>query len=473
MNPGRAAARAARICRRVLAIAAALPLAAAAQALTPHQQLARDIYRELVGIRTVHPDGDNTAAAHAMARRLLDAGFDPGDVQVLEPAPLKGNLVARLRGTGELKPLLLLAHLDVVDAKPEDWSGSLDPWKLTERDGHFYGRGTLDDKAMAAIFVANLIRARRDGRQPRRDVIVALTADEEGGSHNGVAWLLKEHRAKIDAELAINEGGGAQSRGGRPRLLGVQVSEKMYLSFELEATHPGGHSSLPARDNAIYDLAGALERVARMQLPARVGLVMRALAAHMAAVETGDLARSLAAIAAGNPGAGDLVAVSRVPRYNAQLRTTCVATRIEGGHADNALAQRARAIVNCRLLPGESEAFVRGELERAAGERVKVRARNALFASEASDARAPVMEVIRREAEAMWPGVAVMPIMSAGATDGSRLRNAGIPVYGVMPIFIDAGESRMHGRDERVPVGSFFDALEYLHRLVDALGRGS
>ena len=435
------------------------------------EPLARDILRELVAIRTVHPDGDNTAAARAMARRLLEAGFDAADVQVLEPAPLKGNLVARLRGTGELRPVLLLAHIDVVEAKREDWSDALDPWTLTERDGWLYGRGTLDDKGSAAMFVANLIRLKREGWRPRRDVILALTADEEGGTHNGVAWLLKEHRALIDAEFAINEGGGGMLRRGRPGTFGVQVSEKMYLSFEIEATNAGGHSSLPVRDNAIYDLAGALDRISRLELPARVGPVARAYAASVAEGETGPMAAAMRAIASGNPAPDDLRLASTNPRYNAQLRTTCVATRLEGGHADNALPQRARATVNCRLLPGEAEEAVRAELSRAAGERVQVRAKNALFASPATDPDSPVMRAIEREAQDLWPGVRVLPVMSAGATDGSRLRNAGIPVYGVLPIFMEAADyARMHGRDERIPAKAFGDGLEYFRRLIMALG---
>jgi len=432
---------------------------------------AREILRELVSIRTVHPDGDNTAAAHAAARRLLEAGFDPADVQVLEPAPRKGNLVARLRGTGEAKPMLLLAHIDVVDALREGWSEGLDPWTLTERDGYLYGRGVLDDKASAAMFVAILASLKRQGFRPRRDIILALTADEEGGTHNGLAWLLKEHRALIDAEFAINEGGTATLRDGRPGTLGVQVSEKMYLSFELEATNAGGHSSLPVPDNAIYDIAGALERIARLELPARLGPVVRALAARAAQQNSGALAEALGAVAAGNPTAEQLRLVSANPGRNAQLRTTCVATRVEGGHADNALPHRARATVNCRLLPGEDDAFVRAEVQRAAGSRVKVTPKNVLSASPETDPGSAVMGVIRREAQAAWAGVDVVPVMSAGATDGSRLRNAGIPVYGVLPIFMEQADwARMHGRDERIPARAFAEALEYFHKLLRALG---
>lgn len=458
--------------RALAALLLALPLAAWAAQPSGHDRLARDIYRELVEIRTVHPDGDNTAAARAMARRLLEAGFDAKDVEVVEPAPRKGNLVARLRGTGELRPLLLLAHIDVVEAKAEDWSEGLDPFRLTEKDGYYYGRGTLDDKAMAAIFVANLARLRAEGFRPKRDIVVALTADEEGGTHNGVAWLLRHRRELVDAEFALNEGGAGTLRDGKPWIHGVQVGEKMYLSFDLEATHPGGHSSVPTRDNAIYDLATALSGVARLELPARVGYVTRAHFMRLANIESGELADAIAAVAAGRADDAQLRRVSAEPRYNAQLRTTCVATKLEGGHAENALPQRAKAVVNCRLLPGEDPDFVLRELQRAAGERVRVKARGAPRASEATDARSPVMRTIERVSESMWPGVPVVPLMSAGATDGSRLRNAGIPTYGVSGLFLEHGEVRIHGRDERLAVKSFVEGTEFLHRLVKALAAG-
>lgn len=459
--------------RRALAAALlALPACAVATEAAPHDRFTRDIYRELVEIRTVHPDGDNTAAARAMARRLLEAGFDAKDVEVVEPAPRKGNLVARLRGTGELRPLLLLAHIDVVEAKAEDWSDGLDPFRLTEKDGYYYGRGTLDDKAMAAIFVANLARLRAEGFRPKRDIVVALTADEEGGTHNGVAWLLRHRRELVDAEFALNEGGAGTLRDGKPWIHGVQVGEKMYLSFDLEATHPGGHSSVPTRDNAIYDLAAALSGVARLELPARVGYVTRAHFMRLANIESGELADAIAAVAAGRADDAQLRRVSSEPRYNAQLRTTCVATKLEGGHAENALPQRAKAVVNCRLLPGEDPDFVLRELQRAAGERVRVKARGAPRASEATDARSPVMRTIERVSESMWPGVPVVPLMSAGATDGSRLRNACIPTYGVSGLFLEHGEVRIHGRDERLAVKSFVEGTEFLHRLVKALAAG-
>jgi len=441
--------------------------------LSAQQRLTFDIYKELVEIRTVHPDGDNTAAARAMEARLLAAGFDPKDVQVFEPAPLKGNLVARYRGTGELKPLLLLAHIDVVEARKEDWSDGLDPFKLTERDGYYYGRGVIDDKAMAATFVANLIRYRQEGFKPRRDIIVALTADEEGGTHNGVAWLLKNYPAALDAELALNEGAGGQWRGGKPYLVGVQVSEKFPRNYDLEAVNPGGHSSIPRSDNAIYDLAAALDRLSRFEFPIRLNYVSRGLAAKMVDVETGEKSRALAAIAAGNPTPEQIRLVSSVPQYNAQLRTTCVATMLSGGHAANALPQSAKATVNCRIIPGETPESVEQELAKVAGGQVAVKMRPSTFGpSDPSDAQSPYMKTIQRISEEMWPGVQISPVMSTGATDGSRLRNIGMTVYGVSGVFVEFGENRLHGRDERVAVRSFFDSNEFLYRLAKALAAG-
>ena len=458
--------------RALLVVACFLSASALAQPLSADQQLARDIYRELIEIRTVHPDGDNTAAARAMAKRLLDAGFDPADVRVLEPAPLKGNLVARLRGTGELKPLLLLAHIDVVEARKEDWSEGLDPFKLTERGGYFYGRGTIDDKAMAAAYVASLIRYKRAGLRPKRDIIVALTADEEGGTHNGVQWLLANHRPLIEAEFALSEGAMGRMVGGKPTLLGVQVSEKMYLSFELESTNAGGHSSLPRRDNAIFELAAALDRLSTHEFPAHVSYVLRMLAEKTVESEAGDRAVAMRALAGGNATEAQLRLVAESPSFNAQLRTTCVATRLEGGHADNALPQRAKATVNCRLLPGEKAEFVQAELQRVAGPRVTVTAKNPLFESAATDAQSPVMAAIARVGKGFWPSAELLPVMSAGATDGSRLRNAGIPTYGVTGIFIEHGEDRMHGRDERVAVKSLFDSVEFTYQLMVTLVTG-
>jgi acetylornithine deacetylase/succinyl-diaminopimelate desuccinylase-like protein len=460
--------------------AALLTLAGFAQAIEPVRSnvlggVGRNllaIYRELVEIDTMQPAGDTTAAARAMAKHLLDAGYDAADVQVLEPYPRRGNLVARLRGTGEMKPLLLLAHLDVVPARKEDWSGNLDPTKLTERDGYFYGRGALDDKAMGSIFVANMARMKREGFRPKRDIILALTADEEAGEHNGVDWLVEHRRDLIDAELALNEGGTGTWRDGGAYMQGVQVSEKMYQSYALEATSAGGHSSLPERDNAIYELAHALDGVAALEFPAHLTDATRRYFGAIGATEVGSLVPAIGAVARGTPTDIELRAVSTIPRFNAQLRTTCVATRLEGGHADNALPARARAVVNCRLLPGEEPAFVHAQLQRAAGDRVKVTAMNTAHPSPPADLDSPAMRTIERVCESMWPRVPVVPLMSAGATDGAPLRNAGISVYGVSGIFLEHGENRMHGRDERIPVRSFFEAAQFLDRLARELAQG-
>jgi len=447
------------------ALALASPAFAAEQAVDPD---ALATYRELVSVRTVHPDGDNTAAARAMARRLLDAGFDPADVQVLEPAPLKGNLVARLRGSGEARPMLVLAHIDVVDAKRGDWSDGLDPFVLTERDGFYYGRGSIDDKAMAAIAIANLVRLKKEGFKPKRDIVVALTADEEGGTHNGVRWLVQSHRPLIEAEFALNEGAEGELVDGEPKLMGVQVSEKMYQSYEFEATNAGGHSSLPRPDNAIYDLAAALGRLSAHAFPARLGPTARQFAMRAANDAPQEFRPALRAIADGQPSEGDLRQVAALPEMNAQMRTTCVATRLEGGHADNALPARAKATVNCRLLPGEQEAYVASELARIAGPAVHVKPTNPLNVTPPTSVDAPAMKTLERVAGEIWPGVQVVPTMSTGATDGATLRRIGIPVYGVTGLFVPYGENRMHGRDERLPVRSFREGLEFHYRLLKA-----
>src|SRR5262245_8853044 len=337
-----------------------------AQTLTSHQQIAFDIYKELVEINTVSATGDTERAAQAMAARLRAAGFSGSDVQVLSPAPRKGNLVARLRGTGKRKPILLLAHTDVVDARPEDWS--LDPFKLTERDGYFYGRGTTDNKFMAAAFVANLIRYRQEGYTPDRDIIVALETDEEvfDAYGMGIRWLLANHRPLIDAEFALNEGGRVGLKGGKALWNGVQVSEKIVVTYRLEVKDKGGHSSLPTKDNAIYRLAEGLVRLSRFSFPVKLSDTTRTFLLGAAEAESTQVAADMRAIAAGTPEPAAL-AITRLsanPFYNAQLRTTCVATQLEGGHAPNALPQTARAAVNCRVLPGEPIAEVEATLKR-------------------------------------------------------------------------------------------------------------
>jgi acetylornithine deacetylase/succinyl-diaminopimelate desuccinylase-like protein len=453
---------------------------AAAQSTISNQQstigpdpdrLARDILKELVEINTTDSIGDNTKAAEAMAARLRAAGFPAEDVRVLGPNPRKGNLVARLRGTGKAKPILLLAHLDVVEARKEDWSPDLDPFRFIEREGFFYGRGTTDDKAMAAIWIANLIRYKQEGIVPDRDLIVALTSDEEGGDHNGVDWLLQNHRALIEADYCLNEGGGGDLKKGRRLTNNVQAAEKVYLSFRLEARNPGGHSSLPTKDNAIYHLAGGLARLAAYDFPVRLSEVTRGYFARMAAVETGQTAADMKAVSQPTPDPG---AVKRLadqsPWYNAQMRTTCVATRLEGGHADNALPQTARGTVNCRMLPGADPKEIAQTLVRVLDDdKITVAPIGQPRPSQPSPLRPDVMGPVERVTNEMWPGVPVVPTMSTGATDGLYLRNAGIPVYGVDGIFTDVDDVRAHGRDERLGAKEFYEGREFLYRLVKAL----
>src|SRR5919201_1005559 len=437
--------------------------------LAPHQRLLREIYQELIEINKTDSVGDNTKAAEAMARRLLAAGFPAADVQVLAEVPRKGNLVARLRGTGARKPLLLLAHLDVVEANREDWS--VDPFTLLERDGYFYGRGTTDDKAMAAAFVTNLIRFKQEGFVPDRDIIVALTADEEGGGHNGVVWLLANHRALIDAELAINEGGGGSIKNGVYLANSIQASEKIPQNYRLEVKNPGGHSSLPVKDNAISHLAGGLARLGEFHFPVRLDDISRAYFERTAAIAGGTLGDDMRAVAGGSK---DPTVIARLagagPVFNSRLRTTWVATRLEGGHATNALPQTARAVVNCRVLPGESEEDVRRTLVGAlANDKITVTPMNRFFPSPASPLTPEMIRAVESVTAVMWPGVPVIPTMSTGATDSRFLRTAGIAAYGTSGMFGDIDDIRAHGRDERLLVRSLYEGQEYLYRLTKLL----
>jgi acetylornithine deacetylase/succinyl-diaminopimelate desuccinylase-like protein len=430
--------------------------------------LAREIFEELIEINTTDSVGDNTKAAEAMARRLRDAGFPEEDVRVLGPHPLKGNLVARLRGSGKRAPILLLAHIDVVEALPSDWS--FDPFTFLEKDGYFYGRGTSDDKGMAAIWIANLIRMKRESYLPDRDLIVALTADEEGESpYNGVRWLLANHRDLIDAVYCLNEGGGGQMKDERKLSNTVQLSEKLFQSFSLEATNPGGHSSRPRKDNAIYQLSSALVRISQHEFPVELDEITSAYFEKMSAIESGDTSRDMLSVARrSDPEAAARLSTS--PYYNAVLRTTCVATQLQGGHAENALPQTARATVNCRIFPGGDPKEVQRTLESVVqDEAVRMSSVQPASPSLPSPLLPEVMFPIERITGEMWPEVPVVPTMSTGATDGLYLRNAGIPTYGVSGIFGDVDDARAHGKDERVFVSSFYEGREFLHRLVVAL----
>jgi acetylornithine deacetylase/succinyl-diaminopimelate desuccinylase-like protein len=452
-----------------------LPSFAMAEGLSPQQQLAFDIYKELVEINTVTATGDTARAAEAMAARLRTAGFADAEVQVFSPAPRKGNLVARLRGTAARKPILLLAHLDVVPANREDWS--VEPFKLTEKDDYFYARGSADDKYMVASFIANLIRYKNEGYTPDRDIIVALETDEEIFDRDelGIQWLIKNHRDLIDAEFALNEGGGVGLKDGKPIRNSVETSEKVALTYQLDVKNRGGHSAVPLKDNAIYRLAEGLVRLSKFTFPLHLNDTTRAFFERSAQFESAQTAADMRAVMSDkpDPSAMSFVRLAVNPVYNAMLRTTCVATMLEAGQAINALPQLASAKVNCRIMPGESVDEVKATLERVlADDQITVTQLGTATLSAPSVLNEEIAGAIEKLSREFWPGAIVLPIMSPGATDGSFLRNAGIPTYGNSGMAIEVGESRIHGKDERVPVKSFYEGNEYLYRLVKLLAGG-
>ena len=430
--------------------------------------LARDIYKEFVEIKSSYTTGATTPVVQAAAARLKAAGFSDAEIFIGGADPKKANLVVRYRGTGARKPLLLLAHTDVVEAKREDWS--MDPFTFTEKDGYFYGRGTGDDKAQAAVWIANLIQYKREGFKPDRDIIVALTADEEGGGpFNGVEWLLKNHRELIDADVALNEGGWGDGQDGKKISNNIQLSEKYVVNFRLEVRNKGGHSSLPVADNAIYHLAAALTRLSAFGFPLKTNEVTAAFFTEMSKIDSSQLKGDLGKVASGSQEAMQHVAAGSTA-WNATLRTTCVATQLEGGHALNALPQLAAATVNCRVLPEDSVEYVQSTLQKVlADEQVKVAVMGEVNKGPASAMRPDVMDAVRKATNSSWPGVQVLPIMMMGATDGAYLRAAGIPTYGVQGFFMDRSDIRFHGRDERLGVQSFYEGQEFLYELVKNL----
>lgn len=448
-------------------------------AQTPHERLAREIYGELIGINTVDSVGSTTKAAEALAKRFLDAGFASQDVRVLvhPDNPTKGNLVVRYRGTGAKKPLLLLAHLDVVAAKRADWPR--DPFTLVEENGFFYGRGTADDKAMAAIFAANLLSYKASGWKPNRDLILALTADEEGGNENGVEFLIANHKDLINAAYAINEGGGGALKGEgmsvRPMYHSIQAAEKVPENYTVTVLNTGGHSSVPRPDNAIYTLANGLARLARFTFPVALNPVSRGFFEQTAKIEGPEMAAAMRAIAA-NP--SDSVAARRLssePRFASMLRTTCVATMLAGGHAENALPQTATANVNCRIAPTSSAEETERTLNRVfADTLIKVTYKSPIreqFPTSTEAIDAELLAATTALTKQMFGDIPVIPVMSTGATDGRFLRAAGIPTYGVSGLFSLPSESNAHGRDEKLRTKSFYDGLAFLDELVKRLSR--
>jgi acetylornithine deacetylase/succinyl-diaminopimelate desuccinylase-like protein len=437
------------------------------------RQLARDMLKTLVEINTTHAHG-STAAAEAIQGWLLSAGFAREDVTLIAPAdhPTKGSVIVRYRGRGHGRPVLFMGHLDVVEAKPEDWS--FDPFKLTQQDGFFYGRGTIDMKDGDAALVESLIRLRREHFVPDRDVIAMFTADEEaGGDSNGPAFLLKEHRELIDAALAINlDGGGGDLRNGARLYFEIGTSEKTYVTFTLETKSPGGHGSLPGPDNAIYRLADGLGRLEAYRFPLMLTATTRLSFAKLAELDPGPSSADLRAVAHDPPDAAAADRLSQNVRMNAELRTTCVATLISGGHAENALPQRARATIQCRMMPGDSAEHVEAQLVATlADPAVRVTLDAPPIVSPESPPTPAILELVGSVAHSMWPAVPLLPTMATGFSDDRQTRNAGIPSYDVSGIWADENENRAHGRDERVGIEAFDESIEFTYRLIRALAR--
>ena len=440
---------------------------------------AHDIFKQLIEINTTDSVGSTTVAAQAMAQRLLDAGFPKADVVVLGPNDRKGNMVARYRGKpgSKLKPILIIAHLDVVEAKREDWS--TDPFQFAEKDGYFYGRGTQDMKDSDAIAVTDFIRMKKEGFVPNRDIILALTADEENGNSNGVDWLLKNHRELIDAEFALNPDSGGV-RPDKPQIVGFEATEKLYGDFQVLAINPGGHSSLPTPDNAIYHVADALAKLQRFTFPFELNAVTREYFAQMAKIETGQTAADLRAILGTPPDAKAVERLSQDTHMNSVMRTTCVATMLSGGHAPNALPGRAEANVNCRIFPGHSQEEIRLQLAKLFDDpklTVRFWGDNGKLMDHGSDrnAMAPpplrddVMNSLRGVAAKLWPGFLVLPVMEAGASDSIYTMNAGIPSYGINGVAIERADDKAHGRDERVNIDAYYKGVEFYYQFLKAL----
>jgi len=443
------------------------------------RQLAHDIFQQLIEINTTDSVGSVTAASEAMQQRFLDAGFPKEDIYLGGPNDRKKNLVVRLHGTGEKKPILFIGHLDVVEARREDWT--TDPFKFVEKDGFYYGRGTQDMKESDAILVTTFIRLRKEGYKPERDLILALTADEEGGKSNGVEWLIKNQRSLIDAEYVVNpDGGGVDLQNGKPIAMDVDATEKLYGDYQLTALNPGGHSSLPVPDNAIYHIADALQRLQYYTFPFELNAITRAYFAKMSTVESVQTASDMKAILTTPPDNAAIARLSENPEYNSTMRTTCVATRLSAGHANNALPQTAQAIVNCRILPGHSLEETRQDLIRIFNDsKVTVRYVDSggnVF-DQAPDRKAlppaalkpEVMQSLEAIVAKMWPGIPVLPTMATGASDGVYTNAAGMPTYGISGIALETNDVRAHGKDERLPIKSYYRGVDFYYQFIKAL----
>ncbi|HLK09383.1 MAG TPA: M20/M25/M40 family metallo-hydrolase [Candidatus Angelobacter sp.] len=442
-------------------------------ALSPEHQFARDIFKQLIEINTTDtPAGNVTTAAEAMAERFRAAGFPAQDIHVDGPKPNKKNLVVRMHGRGAGKPILFIAHLDVVEALRQDWS--MDPFKFNEVDGFFYGRGTSDIKQGDTILVANFIRLKKEGWVTARDLILALTADEEGGDSNGAQWLARNHHDWIDAEYCINtDAGDFETKKGKRMLLGMQTSEKNYVDFRLEVKSNGGHSSRPVKDNAIYHLSQGLARLADFDFPVSLNETTRGYFERTAALESPATGADFRA-ATGSDHAKAEEAAKRLSQsafFNALLRTTCVATRLEGGHANNALPQTAAANVNCRMLPQDSLQNVQDTLKRVlADNRIVVSVVGEAVPAPASAINFLIVSKLQALSAKLYGGIPIVPVMDTGASDGKYLRIAGIPTYGVPGVFEDVDDVRAHGKDERIGVKDFYDGVDFYYDFIKSLG---
>jgi acetylornithine deacetylase/succinyl-diaminopimelate desuccinylase-like protein len=444
-------------------------------------ETAHDLFKQLIEINSTDSIGSTTLAAQAMAKRLIDAGFPASDVTVLGPNARKGNMVARYRGKpgSKLKPVLIIGHTDVVEAKREDWT--TDPFQFVEKDGYYYGRGTQDMKDSDAIAVAAFIRMKKEGFVPDRDIILALTADEEGGQSNGVSWLLENHRDLVDAEFALNpDSGGVVTENGKPLTVEFEATEKLYADYQLLATNPGGHSSLPRPDNAIYHVVDALAILQKSGFPFELNQVTRGYFEEMAKISPAETAADMRAILKTPPDPEAIARLSKDPRYNSTLHTTCVATMLAGGHAYNALPQRAEANVNCRIFPGHSQEEIRLELVKMFNDpqlSIRYRADSGELSDHGSDRKAmtppplnaDVMAALRGVSAKLWPGTPVLPIMEPGASDSIYTMMAGIPSYGINGVAIDRDDVRAHGKDERVKVSAYYQGAEFYYEFLKAL----
>jgi acetylornithine deacetylase/succinyl-diaminopimelate desuccinylase-like protein len=449
--------------------------AVSAQGTRPPQKyetLARQILSELIAIDTTVDKG-STIAAKAVAARAIAGGFPQTDVAVVTPKerPDSSSVVIRLRGKSRAaKPVLYIDHLDVVPARREDWT--FDPFKLTEKDGWLYGRGTIDMKGQDSAVLTSLVRLKQEGVVPSRDIIVAFTPDEESRSQWGVGYLLKEHRDLVDASLVVNpDGGEAAMKKGKRLYVGVQTSEKIFVTFELETTDKGGHSSRPTAENPIYRLAAGLERLSKHRFPMHLTETTRLYFERRAGIETGQVAADMRAVLRTPPDPAAVERLSADVETNIQLRTTCTTTMIDGGHAENALPQRAHALVQCRLIPGETQESTAAALRAVLGDpKIAIRVKTPAVSSPESKPSPEIFGMVERVVHAMWPGVLVLPEMSAGATDSVYTRGAGIPSYGVDGMFDDLDDARAHGKDERIGVATFAEDVEFTYRIMRAAG---